>query len=319
MAARKSARTASRKPSSKASSPTTKSGRTSGRRAAGGGDSPARGRPRGALAGLLALAAAGLGALWGCGAGPALPEWVPRPAGERVAGALGDSTECLDEWRAGIPRLADVPTRLICRKEYVDVYDPARKVPRVVGEYLTPAEFSGDAARDDHFAPDPDLSADEAAQLSDYRRSGYDRGHMAPAADFKSSAEVMEQSFYLSNIVPQNHNMNAGVWAGLENAARDCARSEGGLFVLTGPVLGRSGKTIGAGVAVPQALFKVVVSGRRARAFIIENRKQPNASSFGRYEVTPREVERQTGLNLFPEADVALDEKGRFCAGSFGG
>ncbi|MDO4263185.1 MAG: DNA/RNA non-specific endonuclease [Deinococcus sp.] len=265
---------------------------------------------------LLGLLLAGAAALWGCGEDLNLP----TPPGESVPGAYGDTGQCRDEWRAGIPSLAgEAQTRLLCRQEYVALYDPQRRVPRVVGEYLVPTEFSGEVERQDNFTPDPDLPPGESAELNDYRRSGYDRGHMAPAADFKSSEQAMQESFYLTNMVPQNHDMNAGVWAALESAARACAEDQGGVFVLTGPVLGKNPATIGDGVAVPDALFKVIVAGKDARAFVIPNREQASDTNFGRYEVTPEMVEELSGLNLFPDGSVTLDTPGRFCRGAFGG
>ncbi|ADY26589.1 DNA/RNA non-specific endonuclease [Deinococcus proteolyticus MRP] len=267
---------------------------------------------------LLGLLLAGAAALWGCGEDLNLPN-LPTPPGESVPGAYGDAGQCRDEWRGGIPTLTGNQTRLLCRQEYAALYDPQHRVPRVVGEYLAPTEFSGDVQRQDDFAPDPDLPAGESAELNDYRRSGYDRGHMAPAADFKSSPQAMRESFYLSNMVPQNHDMNTGVWAALESAVRACAKDRGGVFVLTGPVLGKKPATIGGGVAVPDALFKVIVSGKDARAFVIPNKDQASDTNFGRYEVTPQMVEGLTGLTLFPDGSVTLDQQGRFCRGSFGG
>lgn len=265
------------------------------------------------LVGLLVMGAA---ALWGCGEDLGLP----TPSGERLPGAYGDTGQCLDEWRSGVPQVSGAETRVLCRQEYVAVYDPAAHVPRVVGEYLTPAEFDGDVERQDNFAPDPDLPGGESAELSDYRGSGYDRGHMAPAADFKSSPQAMAESFYLSNMVPQVHAMNTGIWAALESAVRDCAEREGRVFVLTGPVLKPGAERIGrSGVVVPGELFKVVVSGRSTRAFVIPNQSQRSDTNFDRYEVTADEVQQQAGVTLFPGGGVDTGSQGRFCAGSFGG
>lgn len=264
---------------------------------------------------LLVLLVMGVAALWGCGDDLNLP----APKGEEVDGALGDTGECRDEWRGGIPTLAGHETRLICRQEYVAVYDPQHRIPRVVGEYLATTELGGNVPRANNFMPDPDLPEHESAAPNDYRGSGYDRGHMAPAADFSTDEQAMQESFYLSNIVPQNGPMNRGIWADLESAARDCAKREGGLFILTGPVLGTQPDIIGSGVAVPDALFKVVVSGRSVRAFVIENHEQPDSANFERYEVTADEVQQMTGLHLFPDGSVETAAKGQFCTESFGG
>ncbi len=235
------------------------------------------------------------------------------------SGQSGGGNDCLNEFASGQPTSSQADVRLLCRKEYSSLYDPARKVPLVVGEHLTPAELVKNVSRTDAFQPDPDLAAGERAELNDYQRSGYDRGHMAPAGDFTSDEAVMQQSFYLSNMVPQNGPMNRGIWSGLESATRACAGSLGGLFVLTGPVFEGRTKTIGPdGVAVPSSLYKVVVRGNKARAFLMPNRDLPRTGNFLRYEVTVDEVQRATGLMFFPGGEVNTQQRGDFCAGYYG-
>jgi endonuclease G, mitochondrial len=226
---------------------------------------------------------------------------------------------CQDEFRAGQPTTA-VASRLLCRNEYISVYDPARKVPLVVAEHLSSAELVQNVKRSDNFQPDPELPSGERAELSDYRASGYDRGHMAPAADFEAGQIQMDQSFYLSNMVPQNGEMNRGVWARLEGATRDCARQLGGLYILTGPIFSGRARTIGPDkVAVPSALYKVVVSGAAVRAFVLPNRSLPDTSSFAQYETPLADVQSATGLTFFPSGGIDTSAPGTFCAGSFGG
>ncbi|GGJ62786.1 DNA/RNA non-specific endonuclease [Deinococcus aquiradiocola] len=238
---------------------------------------------------------------------------------QRQGGQTGGTQSCTDEFRAGQPTAGVDGTRVLCRLDYVSVYDPARKVPLVVGEHLTVAELQGDTPRSDNFAPDPDLQSGERAELTDYRASGYDRGHMAPAADFVGGDTQMTQSFYLSNMVPQNGELNRGFWAGLEDATRACVRSLGEAYVLTGPVFEGRVRTIGPDrVAVPSSLYKIVVSGNSARAFLIPNRAVPKSSRFPRYETTVDEVQRATGLTFFPAGGVNTQATGTFCAGNFG-
>ncbi|MFC6590764.1 DNA/RNA non-specific endonuclease [Deinococcus lacus] len=229
----------------------------------------------------------------------------------------GQGDQCTDELRAGLPDTGQA-VRVLCRTEYIAAYDPGRKVPLVVMEHLHAPELADNVARTDNFQPDPDLKESESAALSDYRRSGYDRGHMAPAADFTATEQAMAESFYLSNIVPQNHELNAGVWAALESATRACAKDLGDVYILTGPVFEGRSKVIGEGVAVPSSVFKVVVSGNQARAFLMPNRKLEARSNFLRYEVTADEVQRATGYTLFPLGGVNLQKRGTFCSGAFG-
>ncbi len=226
---------------------------------------------------------------------------------------------CTDEFADGPPK-APVSTVVLCRNEYISVYDPAKKVPLLVAEKLQPTEFDGSVSRADNFQQDPDLAESQSAALNDYRKSGYARGHMAPAADFTSTDEAMNQSFYLSNMVPQDSGMNSGIWASLEGATRSCAKQLGSVYVMTGPVFEGKPKTIGDDqVAVPSSIYKIVVHGNAARAFLMPNRKLPAArSNFTRYEVTVNEVQRATGLTFFPGGNVNLQAHANFCGGSYG-
>jgi endonuclease G, mitochondrial len=225
---------------------------------------------------------------------------------------------CSDEFAAGQPQVS-VATLRLCRREYISLYDPARKVPLVVAEHLTTSELTKTVGRSENFIPDPELSEGERAELSDFRGSGYSRGHMAPAGDFTAGQTQMDQSFYLSNMVPQNSSMNEGIWASLESATRSCTRSLGSLYILTGPVFEGRSRTIGPDkVAVPSSLYKVVVSGNQARAFIIPNRTLPQNSNFLRYETNVDEVQRAAGITFFPGGSVNAQARGSFCAGSYG-
>lgn len=226
---------------------------------------------------------------------------------------------CTDEFADGQPTTATTTIRL-CRDEYISIYDPAKKVPLLVAEKLQPSEFDGSVSRTDNFQQDPDLAETQSAALNDYRKSGYARGHMAPAADFTSTESAMNQSFYLSNIVPQDSGMNSGIWASLESATRDCAKQLGTLYVMTGPIFEGKPNTIGDDqVTVPSSLYKIVVSGNAARAFLMPNRKLPSArSNFLRYEVTVAEVQRATGLTFFTGGNINTQVRAGFCSGSYG-
>ena len=94
-------------------------------------------------------------------------------------------------------------------------------IPNWVAYELTNTEVNGTYPRRGSFCPDPKVKG-RTAVTYDYTNSGYDRGHMAPAADLKWSEQSMLESFYLSNICPQNRNLNSGIWLGLEEAVRLC-------------------------------------------------------------------------------------------------
>ena len=110
---------------------------------------------------------------------------------------------------------------------------------------LTPALVNGTTPRIDDFRPDP-LVSTGSAQLSDYRGSGFDRGHLCPAGDMKLNQTSMSESFYMSNMSPQVAGFNRGVWKKLEGLVRNWAITESRIYVVTGGILTSSDNSIGA-------------------------------------------------------------------------
>jgi endonuclease G, mitochondrial len=225
----------------------------------------------------------------------------------RIACA-GPIEECGEFTKFGVPgRSGD----LLCRKGYLMAHDPLRKTPLWVAEHLTRDKVKRSSQRSDDFRADTDLEPGRRAELSDYRGSGYDRGHMAPAADFAWDDQAMSESFYLSNMVPQvGIGMNRGIWMELEKKVRHWVLERGELYVYSGPIyLETDTETIGKNkVAVPGYLYKVVLDPRQkeAIALIMPNRKL-RTEDLPEYLVSIREVERETGLHFFsvlPEAEL---------------
>ena len=221
-----------------------------------------------------------------------------------LAGPLED---CREFTAYGVPGSAG---DLICRKGYLLSHDPARKTPVWVAEHLTREKAQGRVAvRSDDFRADGDLQQGSRAELSDYRGSGYDRGHMAPAADMAWDEQAMSESFYLSNMVPQvGVGMNRGIWAELEKRVRGWVLERGELYVYSGPIyLAGDTETIGSNkVAVPGFLYKVVLDPRHREviALIMPNRKL-KTEDLPNYLVTVREVEKETGLHFFSALPAA--------------
>ena len=166
--------------------------------------------------------------------------------------------------------------------------------------------------RKDNFREDKAVSTGSAT-LNDYKKSGYDRGHMAPAADFRWSFDAMNDTFYLSNMCPQTHAFNAGIWSDLEEAVRSIAYEDECIYVVTGPVLTDGPyETIGENkVAVPNYFYKVILDYSaptvKAIGFIMphENSKEP----LSYFAVTVDEVEDMTGLDFFPLLPDDEEEK----------
>jgi len=158
--------------------------------------------------------------------------------------------------------------------------------------------------RTDEFLPDPQVSGKSATPY-DYRGSGYDRGHLAPAADMAFSEDAMQYSFLMSNISPQSRNFNKGIWRELEELTRDWAKENQALYVVTGPVLSERPKgAIGENeVSIPVAYFKVLLDytepQKKGIAFLIPN--EVSYEPLFKYAVTIDEVEAVTDLDFFPK------------------
>ena len=196
---------------------------------------------------------------------------------------------------------------------YTLSYREEYEVPEWVAYELTREEVTTLAVeRKDNFREDKTVSTGSAT-LQDYKKSGYDRGHMAPAADFRWSAEAMDDTFYLSNMCPQTHAFNAGIWSDLESAIRSMAYEDGSIYVVTGPVLTDGPyDTIGEnGVAVPSYFYKVVLDYSeptlKAIGFILPHENSKNPLSY--FAVTVDEVEERTGLDFFPLLPDNTEEK----------
>jgi DNA/RNA endonuclease G, NUC1 len=163
--------------------------------------------------------------------------------------------------------------------------------------------YSKEAERSNRFLPDPEIPTGSASD-ADYRRSGYDRGHLAPAADMRFSSSAMKECFYYSNISPQDPSFNRGIWSSLEEQTRDWAMEAGSVCITTGPLFyGEYSPVIGPDrVAVPDFFFKAILDYRsatpKAIAFIIPNRKAD--SPLPKFACSVDEAERLSGLDFFP-------------------
>lgn len=203
-----------------------------------------------------------------------------------------------------IPTIKDNRSdRVITHKGYTVSYNYDWKIPNWVAYELTDWEVEGEVPRYDKFKPDPMVPQYATAVTDDYKYSGYDRGHMAPAADMKWDEQVMKESFYLSNICPQNPNLNGGAWKSLEEQVRDLAYQKGSIFVVCGPIVNDASTTIGLNkVVVPQAFFKVLLQENNGEihtiGFVYENKS--GSKPMSTYAMTVDEVEKMTNIDFFP-------------------
>jgi endonuclease G len=162
----------------------------------------------------------------------------------------------------------------------------------------------GNIARTNNFRSDKSISTGSAA-LSDYRGSGYDRGHMAPAGDMKWDLEAMSQSFLLSNMSPQDPSFNRGIWKQLEEQVRTWAEEKDSIYVVTGPILSTVDSSIGENqVGVPAYYFKVIVDlsppNHGMIAYLLPNERSNN--ELIHYAISVDSLEAFTGYDFFQGA-----------------
>ncbi|KPK87010.1 MAG: hypothetical protein AMS27_03610 [Bacteroides sp. SM23_62_1] len=162
--------------------------------------------------------------------------------------------------------------------------------------------MTGDEPRSDNFRADTGVVTGSAIP-DDYRGSGYDRGHLVPAADMKWSPTAMRESFLMSNMSPQKPGFNRGIWRRLEEKVRDWAVQNDSIFVITGPGMSGTNEFIGENrVAVPAYYFKIIVDisypTYKGIAFLMENNSA--TGDLFNYAVTIDSIENLTGFNFFP-------------------
>lgn len=195
-----------------------------------------------------------------------------------------------------------VKSQVIEHSGYTVSYNEQRRNANWVAYELTAEELQGEEPRSEKFVTDP-LVIGRQATTDDYRRSGWDRGHLAPAADMKWSRQAMEESFYMSNISPQNHNLNSGVWKSIEELVRDNAARYGKVLVVTGPVFTNKkglGEIGGNRVLIPNGFYKVLLvfeNGYHGIGFYCENKS--GRKSLDRYALSIDSIEDIAGIDFF--------------------
>lgn len=217
----------------------------------------------------------------------------------------------------GTPRDADPSDEyFIDERVFVLSYSPEKRVSNWVAWQLD-RKHLGHVRRRDDFRADLALPARfYRVKESDYLHSGYDRGHLCPSADRQDSAEDNSQTFLFTNIVPQLHELNAGPWEQLESYARARAQAGALLYIVAGGLFSAPFPTIGNGVAVPAATFKIMVilsPGQGAGdvnedteliAVLMPNQRGVSDREWTEYTTTVDAIEQASGydfLNAVPE------------------
>lgn len=164
--------------------------------------------------------------------------------------------------------------------------------------------------RRNRFRPDPAITH-QPVQPKDYTRTGYDRGHLAPAADMTYTYNTMLHSFFMSNISPQIPGCNRGIWKRVEMQTRKWALQEGRLYIITGPIFKGGEKLLGkTNIPIPTAFYKIVLDLTppvKMIAFIVPN--QTTKKRVPSFVVPVDEVEAITGYDFFNTMDEQLEER----------
>lgn len=256
----------------------------------------------------------------------------PGPAPEQQESLAPEERRWLSEnCLGGAPKKIESfgKTRVIAREFYALEHSDELKIPLWVCEHVEKTEITTKRAKRSievkcpdcpkkkkvnllNFYPDPKLPQGKRAELKDYKGSGFDRGHMAPAADFSYLWGAMESSFYLSNMAPQvGQGFNRDVWAHVEAKAREYVKRHDGAWIVTGgffkPAAGAQTeiKTIGPNeVAVPTHFYKIVMVKRQGRVeaagFVLENKAYGSSSDLQQFVHTIDQIEQWTGLDFMP-------------------
>ncbi len=198
-------------------------------------------------------------------------------------------------------------TTLLCNDAYAALASGLSRGPLWSAERLTANGLARarSVARRGAFHAEDRLPPDDQAMLSDYVRSGYDRGHMAPSGDMPDPA-AQQQSFSLANVVPQTAALNRDAWEGIESAVRHLAARQGEIYVVTGPVFqGGQLQSLNGRVLVPTATWKAIYNpeARGAAAYRCTNVSAPTCTT-----LSIAELARETGIDPFPAVPAAIKQ-----------
>lgn len=226
--------------------------------------------------------------------------------------AVADSTSgCADSYVDGVmPKLTntklEAKTQEVCFTDYAVLHSGITKTPLWAAEHLTKRGLAKNVDRDDDFHPELSLPRDQRAELADYVGSGYDRGHLAPAADMTSD-KGMRESFSLANMTPQLPAHNRGLWSSIEKKTRALATQRGELYVVSGAIFAGSSITrINKRVFVPTSYFKAVYDPKTGESgsYLV-----PHDDSKNYKMVSIDEIVQAAGIDPFPSLDTSSKSK----------
>ena len=255
------------------------------------------------------------------------PEFCPVSLKQRLKTRIYSK-----HWFGELPQPRDSQKPLLIHDIFIISFNLEKKFPLWVAYHLSPALVWGDLKLRRKYVLDPFLSPSQSLTFEDYKgashcdnkKTGYDKGHLAPLGSFKNSVHAY-QAQYLSNIVPQTRKLNQGPWRRLEEQVRDFVKKGNELRILTGPIFGKEGEdktppcwkaAQGKLEEIPVSYWKIVAfkhkSNIKACAFLmpqnIKNQKDPPK----KYEVRLEQIEQKTDLKLFTATKKTVSQDCRF-------
>lgn len=227
--------------------------------------------------------------------------------------AQASETACPDAFIGGLapdvtnPKVA-AKTVPLCFRAFSVLHSGVSRTPLWSAERLTRAriESAREQERVNLFHEERRLPPEERATLEDFKRSGWDRGHLSPSADFPDP-ESQEESFSLANMVPQAPANNRGVWERIERGVRELTLAEGEVYVITGPVFqGASLQRLNGRVLIPTQMFKAIyVPGKRAAGVYVTE----NAPGEEWRSISVNQLRELIGLDVFPALPAGVKDR----------
>ena len=199
--------------------------------------------------------------------------------------------------------------QIVQHQNYTLSYNELYEQAEWVAYKLNRSHLTYDDRKRPYFINDPKVLTG-SANYKNYKRSGYDRGHLCPAGDRRFSKDAYDETFYTSNITPQKNNFNAGVWNRLEMKTRYWTKKYGQLYIVTGGILSKDLKTIGyEDVAVPKLFYKIILDYKNSKAIAFLFPHKESTKSLQNFVTPIDEIEQLTNIDFFPSLPDEIENK----------
>lgn len=196
-----------------------------------------------------------------------------------------------------LPRINNSDDQIIYHSGYILSYNETCEQPNWVRYQVKKEDLENKVAKRKNNFNEDDNVLTGSATLEDYKGSGYDRGHLAPAATFVNDQKKMDESFYMSNMSPQDPSFNRGIWKKMEEYERSVAIEKDSVYVISGGVLNGKLKTIGENkVCVPEFFFKIIYTKDWKISFFVRNAK--SNSPLYMFKQPIENIEKEAKINF---------------------